>query len=272
MLIKDLINFLDKEIAPKIFNFKLNSTGLQYNSFINKNKVIKKILITFDLNIRNIHFAIKNKISFIISQNGLIKHNISQFNPLIIKKLSLLSKYPISIYVLNSSFIIAENGIIDTLIDKLYLKLDGLFKIKIDSKRYIPIGRYCNPINNYSNKKNFFLEDLIKKIKNNLEINDIFYKGDLKKKINKICIILNKKLKEDFYIKMIKNQCNCCISDKLDYNDLTIAEDLGISLIYIPFDLCYIPGLRKLYNYLSLEFPNDEFYFYNSIDNMKLYK
>ena len=258
MFLQEIKTILTNKLCPKIFKLNSEIYGLHYHKG-RTNKLIKKVMLTIDLSIEAIHFAIKNKINLIISHHSLIN------------KLSLLSKYPISIFVLNSSFIASEGGISDTIVNILYLKVEGTFEIKNNFESKIPIGRICSPIN-YLNRNNpFTLEDLIERIRTNLDLKYIVYVGELTNIIKRICIIGGDISKAEYIKKAINIGCDCYISGKIDYNDAIFARDMGINLIEVSHYKTEILAMKKLNNLLSLEFPEIEFLLFESKDPFKTY-
>ncbi|MFX0024873.1 MAG: Nif3-like dinuclear metal center hexameric protein [Candidatus Hermodarchaeota archaeon] len=262
---------MENEISPKIYNFNSEIYGIHYGKISNK-KIIKRIMMTIDLNLESIHFAIKNKINLIISVHGLINKPIIKFNTELINKLTLLSKFPIHIFVLNKTFIAANGGISDAIMEALYLKLDKPFMIRNKNENFIPIGRICFPNKYPRNKKSLSLEDLIIRIKSNLDMDNISYVGDLSRSIEKICIIGGETLKIEYLRKLAKEGCDCVISGKIIHNIANYAKEIGISLIEISLYRCNMLALRKLYNFLSLKYPYEEFFFFNAKNPLKIYK
>ena len=267
----DEIEFLlKKEIAPKEFRNDSEIYGFHYGND-NRSKSIKKVMLTMDLNLNAIHFAAKNKINLIISLNGLIKESIKNFKPELINKLSILSKYPLTIFVLGSAFYAAEGGILDMILDILYLKLDSPLELKNQHGFKIPIGRICIPNLYPGTNENFTLEKLINRIDSNLKIKPILYLGKLKKEINSICIIGAEDLFLKYYYELFSKNYDCFITESTNKSIISYAFDLGINLIEFSFYNCEILALKKLCNYLSLKFPYDEFYLFNSNNPLKLY-
>ncbi|MFX1308355.1 MAG: Nif3-like dinuclear metal center hexameric protein [Promethearchaeota archaeon] len=267
---QELEQILSKKLSPKAFRLNSEIYGLHYDK-IRYNKVIKKVLLTIDLSLEAIHFAIKNKVSIIISHHSLINKPIKNFTPNIINKLTLLSKYPISIFVLNSSFIAAEGGVSDTLVNALYLKLEDTLEIKNKNGMRIPIGRICSPMN-YPNEKNpFTVEDLIKRIKENLNLRSISYVGNLARSIKKICVIGGDISIPKLFKNAVNLGCDCYISGKINYFDAIFARDVGLNLVEVSHYKNEILAMKKLYNVLSLEFPQVEFFLFESKDPFKIY-
>jgi len=267
---QELKELLINKLSPKAFRFNSEFYGLYYDKIGDK-KIIKKVMLTIDLSLDAIYFAMKNKISLIISHHSLINKPIKMFTQNIIDKLSLLSKYPISIFVLNSSFIAAEGGISETLVNSLYLKLENTFEIKNNRGLKIPIGRICSPIN-YPNEKNpFTLEDLIKRIKKNLNAKSVLYVGDLGRPLKKICIVGGDITSSNLLKKVINLGCDCYVSGSIKYFDATFARDIGLNLVEVSHYKNEILAMKKLCNILSLEFPEVEFALFESKDPFKTY-
>jgi len=270
MNLQEIKKFLSRKISPKVFRLNSDVYGMQYDKK-RSDGLIKKVMVTMDISLEAIHFAVKNKISLIIAYNSLIHNPIKKFSFTLINKLSLLSKYPISIFVLGSSFIGAEGGISDTLVSALHFKLENLFEIKNKVGIKIPIGRICTP-RNYINKNHIIiLEDILNRIKTNLNVNTISYIGDLNKFIKKICVVGGDNSNVSLITKAVKFGCDCYISGKINYEEGTFARDIGINLIEISTYKNGILTLKKLCNILGLEFPQVEFFLFESKDPFKTY-
>ncbi len=270
MLLQEIETILSRKISPKAFRLNSEVYGMQYNKK-NSNKLIKKVMFTIDLSLEAIHFALRNKVNLIISHHSLIMKPIKKFNPNLINKLTLLSKYPISIFVLNSSFIAAEGGISDTIVDALYLKVESVLEIRTKEGNKIPIGRICSPMNYLNKKQSIILEDIISRIKTNLNLTYVSYVGDLKKIIKKICVVGGDSSNMNIIKKATNIGCDCYISGKINYFDAIFARDIGINLIETSHYKNEILALKKLYNILSLEFPHVEFLLFESKDPFKTY-
>lgn len=263
MFLKEIVALLENKLSPKSFSLRPEIYGIQYGDN-NENKLIRKVFITLDLSLEAIHYAIKKKVNLIISYNGLINKTIKRFDSNLIKKLSLLSRCPITIFILNYSFIAAEGGISDTIMEKLYLKLDRTFDIKNRKDIKIPLGRICLP-KEYPNQKDpLKLKDLIKRIKTNLNIPNISYVGDLNNIIKKICIVGGDVQNIEYLKKSVKEGCNCYITGKFKHCEGVFARDIGLNLIEISHYNPEIIAMKNLYNYLSLEFPYDNFFWFDS--------
>jgi GTP cyclohydrolase I len=270
MNLAEIDHHLTEKISPKEYRINSEVYGLHYSDGDGK-KIIKKVILTVDLNLEVIHYAILNKVNLIISHHGLFRRPFKNFNPNLIKKLKLLSNYPISIYVLNTPFVCAEGGISETLMNILYLKLDDIFKIRIKSYKKIPIGRICHPEIFNLKKDSLTLEKILERIKFNLKMGQIQYVGSLKRTLKKICLIGAEFINERILTKAKNIGCDCVISFKIDHHLAGFARDIDLVLIAVSHYQTENISLRKLCNVLSLEYPKCEFSLYDSNDPQKIY-
>jgi len=270
MHLETIITLLEKKLSPKLFKLDSEVYGIQYG-ISDPKRVIKKVLLTLNLSLEAINYAIKKKVSLIISYMGLISDPIDKFNQHLVKKLSLLSRYPISIFVLNSSFIAAEEGISDTIMNALFLNLERTLNIENKDGEKIPIGRICTP-KDYPNQKDpLNLEGIIKRIKMVFEAEKISYVGDLNNIIKKCCIVGGNYSNVELMERALEYKCDCYISCKIDHREAIFAKDIRLSLIEISLYKSGIVSLNKLYNILSLEFPYEKFFFFDSEDPLNIY-
>ncbi|MFW9941451.1 MAG: Nif3-like dinuclear metal center hexameric protein [Candidatus Thorarchaeota archaeon] len=270
MVLQEIQSILTNKLSPKIFKLNSEIYGFQYNQ--NRvNKSIKKVMLTIDLSIEALHFAVKNKINLIISHHGLINTSINKFNRDLINKLTLLTKYPIAIFVLNSSFIAAEDGVSETIANTLYLNLEKTFNIKNNKGVEIPIGRICTPKYYLNEHQIMTLENLIKRIKTHLDLTYVSYVGNIKKTIKKICVVGGDTSDIKYLRKAAAIGCDCYISGRIDYYGAIYCRDIGLALIESSHYKIEIPALKKLCNLLSLEFPYVEFTLFESFDPYRIY-
>jgi putative NIF3 family GTP cyclohydrolase 1 type 2 len=270
MFFDEIESIIENKLSPKIYRIDSEYYGLYYGQ-INRKKHIKKVLFTVDLSLESIHYAVKNKINLIISLNGFKNNPITHFNQLLINKLNLLSRYPLLIFTLNSTFVAAEGGVSDTIMESLYLKLDRTLNVKNNEGDSVPIGRICIPNSYTENNKIMTLDNLIKRIKSNLEIEEVFFVGELNSDVKKVCIVGEDKLKINYLRKALKNECDCYISGYFDNQTASYAKESRLNLIGLSIYNCNTIALKKMYNVLSLEFPRDDFYFFESRDPINIF-
>ena len=270
MKLEEIAHQLEYSLSPKVFTLEDEFYGIQYGIMNYKN--IKRVLLTLEVNINTIHYAIKNKINLIISIKGLFQNKIQYISNNLTKRLNLLSKYPILIFIINSSFIAAEGGISDTIMEVLSLKLERILEVDTNINKKVPIGRVCSPKPYPSEKAGLSLDALIKRIRNNFENPNIPYIGDLNKRIKNICVIGGRFLDTSHLERAPEDDINCFITNKIDHLDFGYVKELGLSLIQVPYHKSAILAIKRLYNLLSIEFPQDEFFLIQSDDPLKIYK
>lgn len=265
MSVSDIISYIEEAFDVKHYNINSKRFGLEYRNNNSKNNYqIKRILVTLAITYESLIYAIKNKINLIITYYGLIDKPIKNFDRYLIKKLNLLSKCSSSIYTFNTSIIASEYGTSATLAEILFLKTDNLFKINSDNHNSIPVGRICIPKKYPISNANFLFEDLIKRVKNNLELENLSYIGDLNKKINKICILASKCPEIRKIKKIINSGCDSLVCCGINTQEAIFAKELNFNLINIPFFKILKLTLRKFYKILSLEFPNHKIFYFDS--------
>jgi putative NIF3 family GTP cyclohydrolase 1 type 2 len=175
------------------------------------------------------------------------------------------------VFILNSSFIAAEGGISDTIMESLYLKLEKPLNIKNDRSENVPLGRICLP-NSYSQlEKALTIENLLKRIKSNFTTDKILFVGESKSEVNKICVVGTEAVDLKYLKKALKNGCDCFISGNFDHNIANYAKDTGLNLIGISLYNCNTIALKKMHNFLSLEFPRDDFYFFETKNPIQIF-
>ena len=155
--------------------------------------------------------------------------------------------------------------------DTLYLKLEKPFNVKNSSGNKIPIGRICS-VQEYPDQKTpLKFKDLLKRIKTIFNIDSVSFIGNLNREIKKLCLIGTDVSHLDYLQKANRKKCDCYISGKITYNQAIFAKEIGISLVELSQFNNKIKALRKFHNILSLEFPYDEFFFFNSEDPINIY-
>lgn len=269
MYLEEIATLLENCLSPRIFRLKNDFYGIQYGD--TQKKFLKKIMLTVDLTLNSIHYAVKNKINLIITLQGLLNKPITSFNRHLINKLTLLTKQPIKIFVLENSFTAAEGGVSDTIMEALYLEPIKTFDLIQGNGENIPIGRFCQPKLYPRDKQPFRLEDLIKRIKTNFELSRIPYVGNLSNKIETICVIGGEINKITYLEELLQVNCDCLISGKINHVEAVFSQENGISLVEISYYKIAYMAMKRLYNVLSLEFPRDEFFFFPSENPIKVF-
>lgn len=254
-----MIDYIEKEFFPKSYNTYREFHGIQFG-FDLKNRIIKKVLITIAPTLNSLKMAFKEKINLVLSYYPLLEHPTIALRKDISQRLALLSYNRTILYIINSAFNFAENGFIDILINKLHLIKEGVFNVYNNNNQTIPIGRICS-LQGFGNQTNSVtLSDLLRRIENFLNAENLRYVGDLGQKMNKICIV--ERISEDILSLIHKERCQCCITQDIGYKEALFAQDLNISLIET-VHYAQITVFNDFCNLISLEFPYVEFSVFN---------
>ncbi len=269
MYLKDIINVLEHEIAPKTYIVDSEPYGFHYG-IRKKGTIVRRIMLTIDLNLKSIQFALKNNINLIITHHGLKNTKNFHFSRNLIKKITLLSKKPIFIYVLGLPFIGVKDGISDMIVNTLFLEKKEIFSLKNIKGMEIPIGRICTPSLYLNDSKTLTLKELLVRAKRNFDMQKISYVGNLNQSMIKILIFPQNLSDLELFEKIMEIGIDCCILYKTTHLIANLALDENISLIELSHSKVELLALRKLLNILSLRFPNDDFFLFESQDLFKI--
>lgn len=268
MFLNEITDFMEENVSPKCFHLFGQINGIQFGSKL-KDRLIKRVLITIAPTLASLREAMKKKINLVISYYPLgagpfycIKENLAH-------KFALLSRFRLIFYVLNSGFEAAENGFIDILANKLHLMKEDVFSIVGTNDKEIPLGRICSPKNFNNQNEAFTLQDLLKRIENNLDAQSFRYVGEMTQEIEKVCII--EQVSRDLMFRAIEQGCQCYMTRDIGYKNAISGKELNMSLIEIAH-YAETSVLNEFCNLISLEFPHVEFSYFNFKNPISFFK
>lgn len=168
---KNLIKEFEKKISPTIAE-EWDNVGLLIGD---RNKKVKKVLVTLDITNKVVEFAIENKIDVIFSHHPLIFSKLNKIvsSDLIGNRIIKLIKNDINVYAAHTNLDFVEGGLNDYLIK--ILDLEG----KIIKKE--------SPVRYFSLKDEIDSKELALIIKNKLGLNNVRIVGN--KKVKKIALV-----------------------------------------------------------------------------------
>ena len=268
MFLGELLSVLENKTAPKFYNNDTENYGIQYGK-TDRNKIITKILITTDLRYEALHFAVKKKVNMILTFEPLFNGEIRKINQKLQKRLLLLSKGHFTIFILGKPFLLAENGVLENIIKMLYLRLEDVITIDNSYNKQLPVGRVCTFKDYLKPKKKKTFKQLIDRICNNFRTNHIKYVGNFNRELKRIYLSLEKDLSSDIIQKAFSLDCNCFLVRRINEDISNSFIDTDICMIELPFWECIRKSLSALTNTLGLEFPYDEFIYYECQDLIK---
>ena len=208
--------------APVEFAESYDNVGLLVG---NKNKEIKKVLITLDADEEVINDAHKNGCELIISHHPLIFTPIKRITEdnSISKSIIKLIKNDISLISMHTNFDSVNSGLCDLFLDKI-AKTKNRTAIEGDLENGLGrIAELCE-------EKSLF--DILNTVKKEFRIYNLKYIGDKDKKIKKIAVCNGGGA--DFLYKAHELSADVYISGDFKYHHARFAYENGISLIDVP--------------------------------------
>lgn len=261
MKISKVIELIKKRF-PENTQYDFDNSG--ENIIISDNSV-SKIVVTLDIDMDCIDYAIKNKANLIISHHPMIFYQFKNIrNDILSRKIKKIIKNDISCYSAHTNFDVnLQYGMSKIIIDKIFSKneisnLSLLESIVIDKKKY-GIGNIISlkKIINENELINKVIEEL--KLPNNLVR---LFTNDYKRKIKKIIIIPGS---GSGMIDMVMNEkCDLLITSDLKHNQIIDLLDNNISY----FDATHY-GVEKHFiksmsSYLT-KYHNNVIEYYNKV-------
>ncbi len=262
--LEELVSFLKKRIAPEIYRKEGEVWGPHFGTF-KASREIKKCLLTPDLSLNALHFALLNKIGFIISFYGLVRNPICHFQKELVDKFTILTRFPMLIYVLGSAFVATEDGVSDATISAFrpLLKQEGVINVTGTAGSKIPLGRVCCPFNLIEPfREPVLISDLIEQAKNMFSGSIIAYSNNYAKKIDKAAVFGADLDFVEVNGEIRWNEYDCVVAGAISTQNLLLFRDLDVSILSIPLLKVIDLALGTLQVILSLEFPHDEFIMY----------
>lgn len=230
--------------APVEFAESYDNVGLLVGD---KNKDVKKVLITLDADENVVDDAKKSECDLIISHHPLIFTPIKRIteDDSMSKSIIKLIKNDISLISMHTNFDSVNSGLCDLFLDKI-AKTKDRTSIEGDSEN--GLGRIAQLCEVKS------LLDILNTIKNEFKIDNLKYIGDKEKEIKKIAVCNGGGA--DFVYKARKLGADLYISGDFKYHHARIAYENGISLIDVPHYNAEIIFCEYLKDLLNKEFSN----------------
>ena len=239
-----ILNFLC-DFAPVELAESYDNVGLLVGD---KNKDVKKILITLDADEEVINDAKKNGCDLIISHHPLIFTPIKRIteDDSISKSIIKLIKNDISLISMHTNFDSVNSGLCDLFLDKIAKTKE---RTSIEGDHENGLGRIAKICEEKS------LSDILNTIKKEFKLDNLKYIGDKDKRIKKIAVCNGGGA--DFVYKAQELGADVYISGDFKYHHARYAYENGISLIDVPHYNAEIIFCEYLKDLLNKEFLNE---------------
>ena len=244
-----------EEMAPIFLKEDYDNVGIMVGD---PKQNVKKVLLALDCTNEVIDEAIHNKCDMIIAHHPLLFRRPKSIvkGELLGDKVFRLIKNDITLYACHTNLDSARNGINKTIVDMLGFESDEIIECH-DEKQYkdCGIGRIVRLNESIS------LNDVIQRVKNNLNINNLrVAKG--KKQIETIAVINGSG--QDFFDGAQKLGADCIITGDTTYHFVSDYKEMGVSII----DAGHF-GTEFLVFLKTLEFLKEQFKDVEFIDSKK---
>ena len=220
MKLEDIMNFLEKKYNPELAE-KWDNSGLIIGR---KESNISAVMICLDITIDVIEQAAANRAELIISHHPLIFSEIKRItnDTLLGEKILKLAERNIAVYSMHTNVDSAVHGLNDYILEKLSLNGEKSVWLENESYPESGLGRILKL------KKEESLHNIIKKIKERLDLKKIRIAGNENKKIKKIAVLTGA---GGSLISEIDKTVDLYITGDLKHHETLDALEKGLTLI-----------------------------------------
>ena len=220
MKLEDIINFLEKKYSPELAE-KWDNSGLIIGR---KESNISAVMICLDITADVIEQAAANRAELIISHHPLIFSEIKRItnDTLLGEKILKLAEKNIAVYSMHTNVDSAVHGLNDYILDKLSLGGEKSVWLKNENYPESGLGRILKL------KKEDSLHNIIKIIKERLNLKKIRIAGNENKKIKKIAVLTGS---GGSLISEMDKTVDLYITGDLKHHETLDALEEGLTLI-----------------------------------------
>ncbi len=220
MKLEDIINFLEKKYSPELAE-KWDNSGLIIGR---KESNISAVMICLDITVDVIEQAAANRAELIISHHPLIFSEIKRItnDTLLGEKILKLAEKNIAVYSMHTNVDSAVHGLNDYILDKLSLGGEKSVWMKNENYPESGLGRILKL------KKEDSLHNIIKIVKERLNLKKIRVAGNENKKIKKIAVLTGS---GGSLISEIDKTVDLYITGDLKHHETLDALEEGLTLI-----------------------------------------
>ena len=254
----EIIAYLDT-MAPKEYAEEYDNVGLLIGD---KNKQVKKILVTLDADERTSDEAKSIGADLVISHHPLIFSPVRSLttDDSISRTIISFIKNDIALFSMHTNFDSVKSGLNDLFLDKIAKTTN---RKVIDGDGENGIGRIADL------ESSAELSLILGKIKKEFNLENVRFIGDENKIINKIAVVNGGGAEYVFEAKMLG--ADCFVSGDIKYHQARFAYENDISLIEIPHynaEIIFSEFVKKL----ILDKFGDKVEVYVSIENVDIWK
>ena len=214
------------------------------------NTTINRILVATYPSARVVTKASQDKSNLLITYRPLFPFAIDRLSGLDLVRVRLLTKNYISAYVMGSGWLCARDGLNDAFCDALGVERVGEFLAEGDYGQYVHFGRICRPqgVKNHSGFVNY--------VAAKLKINTVIFSGDLDDEVEDFLVVAGYLVDMPHIINAKKQDIKTLVTGELAPEIRLLANEEGINTLELGSFVTEDPGMKRLRDSLSLEFPD----------------
>jgi putative NIF3 family GTP cyclohydrolase 1 type 2 len=214
------------------------------------NTTIKRVLVTTYPSARAVTKASQDKSNLVITYRPLFPFAVDRLSGLDLVRIRLLAKNYISSYVVGSGWLSARDGLNDALVEALGLKKVGDFRVQSDYGEWVAAGRICVPptVKNQSGFANY--------LSGRLSLPSVQFAGDLDEEVKETLVFGGCHVDMPEIIKAKREDICTLVTGELAPEIRLLAKEEGINTFELGAFATENPGMKRLRDVLSLEFPD----------------
>jgi putative NIF3 family GTP cyclohydrolase 1 type 2 len=213
------------------------------------NTTINRVLIATYPSARVVTKATQDKANLLVTYRPLFPFAIDRLSGLDLVRVRLLAKNYISSYVIGSGWLCSRDGLNDALIEGLGFKKIGNFMTESDFNQSVAIGRICKPegVKNQSGFVNY--------VAGKMGLDTVLFSGDLDDEVKEVLVIAGNSVDMPEIINAKNQNLDTLITGELSPEIRLLANEEGINTLELGAFATEEPGMRRLRDVISLDFP-----------------
>ncbi len=213
------------------------------------NTTINRVLIATYPSARVVTKATQDKVNLLVTFRPLFPFAIDRISGLDLIRVRLLTKNYISSYVVGSGWLCKRDGLNDALVENLGFKKSGDFMAESDFGELSPIGRICKPpgVKNQSGFVNY--------LAGKMGLETVLFSGDLDDEVKDVLVIAGSTVDMPEVIAAKNQGLDTLVTGDLSPEIRLLANEEGINTLELGAFVTEEPGMRRLRDVISLDFP-----------------
>lgn len=222
------------------------------------NTTVNKLLTASYPSARVVTKATQDKANLLVTYRPLFPFAIDRLSGLDLVRVRLLAKNYISSYVIGSGWLCKRDGLNDALVETLGMSRIGDFMTEGDFGDLVAIGRACRPpgVKNHSGFVNY--------IAGKLNLDNVLFSGDLDDEVSDVLVIAGNGIDMPEIINAKNQDLGTLVTGELSPEIRLLAHEEGINTLELGSFATEEPGMKRLRDVISLEFPELKVEFANS--------